>query len=118
MRLYITDEDFECGLTEQHFTIEQFNNIIYHPYIQSVDWDAIYVDLSDKINRGYIRQIISRKIKVIPRLVNGKISPNNVLTLIEICPDYAADFLNAQKDGQEQLLTLFNKLSDIYLWEK
>lgn len=117
MKLYITDNKMECGFDEQCFTIEQFNDIAYHPYIQSVKWDVIYIDLNDKINRGYVRQIIDRKMKIIPVVINNTITPNNVLTLIEMCPDYAADFMRAQAKGSEELLNLFNKLSEIYLWE-
>lgn len=116
MKLLITDLEHECGLDEQSFTVDEFNDISYHPYIQSVRWDVVYVDLVDRINRGFIKQILGRKSKIVPRLVKDTITSHNVLTLIEICPDYAADFINAQKCGQEELHKLFDKMSELYLW--
>lgn len=116
MKLLITNREHECGLDEQLLTVDEFNDITYHPYIQSIYWDIVYLDLDDSINRGFVKQILGRKSRVVPRIVKDIISPRDVLTLIEICPDYAAAFIKAQSSGQEELHKLFKQMSDLYIW--
>lgn len=117
MKLIITNERHECTLDEQHFTVDEFNDIMYHPYIQSVRWDVVYLDLDDKLNRGLVKQVLGRKPKIVPRLTKNVITPQNVLTLIEICPDYAGKLMRAQSEGQESLQSLFKELSKMYFWD-
>ena len=116
MKLIITDEVMDSGIDEQHFTIEEFNTVCYHPYIQSVDWEEVIIDLDDRLNRGFVKQLFGRKYKIIPRVKRGMITPHNVLTLIEICPDYAAKFMRAQAEGQEALKKVFKEVGEIYFW--
>lgn len=116
MRLYITDKKVDAGIDEQYFTIEEFNDIAYHPYLQSKKWEEIFIDLDDRINRGFVKQLFGRKYKIIPRVVNDTITPHNVLTLIEICPDYAAKFMRAQSEGQSALKSVFKEVGEIYFW--
>lgn len=117
MILLITNEERELNLDEQQLTVEQFNNIVYHPYIQMLKWDKVVVDLDDSINAGYLKQLLVRKIIIVPRQINERLSVKNVLTLITIYPESAAELLNAQKAGPEELQKVYDKLSETYNWK-
>ena len=118
MRLYISDDkDTEAQLNVERIGIEEFNDIMVHPYISSKSWEAIIIDLDDRIHSGYISQIVkSRNFIIVPRIIR-QVTKKQVLILTEIYPDMMTALVKAYAQGLEQFNELLNNLKVQYKWE-
>lgn len=116
MVLRITDKSIERDLKTDVITIEQFNDIAFHPYLQSVQWDAIIIDIDKRLMRSYISQIFKRNYRIIPVMDMETITTKEVLILIEILPEYGAELMKSYREGK--LSDTIKSISDLYKWEK
>lgn len=116
MRLFITDKPEDGRLDCQFISIDNFNDLCYHPYIQSVKWESVIVDLDDRITRSYIKQIISRNTKVVPRVLRGSITPKGLLLLAEIYPDDMAEIYSWTKLPFSEMVVKVDELAKKHHW--
>lgn len=116
MRLFITDKPDDGRLDCQYISIDNFNDLCYHPYIQSIKWESVIVDLDDRIKRSYIKQIIGRNTKVVPRVLRGSVTPKGLLLLAEIYPDDMAEIYSWSKLPFNEMVEKVNELAEKKHW--
>lgn len=116
MRLLVTDRVIKERLDCQVIEIYNFNDLAYHPYIQSVDWESVIIDLDERIVRGYIKQILGRKVKIVPYIIKDEITPKQLLLLCEIYPDRMSEIFSWSNLRHDEKIAKVNGLSEIYHW--
>lgn len=116
MRLLVTDRVIKERLDCQVIEIDNFNDLAYHPYIQSVDWESVIIDLDERIVRGYIKQILGRKVKIVPYIIKDEITPKQLLLLCEIYPDRMSEIFSWSNLRHDEKIAKVNGLSEIYHW--
>ena len=115
MRLLITDKE-DDRLDCHCISIDNFNDICYHPYLKNMKLESVVVDLDDRINRSYIKQILGVHNNVVPRLVGGDITPKQILLLVEMLPDDVAEVYGWMKLSKEDRVAAFNAMRDKKNW--
>lgn len=115
MIVRITDKDIERDLKTDVVTIDQFNDIAFHPYLQSIQWDAVIIDISPRLTRSFVSQIFKRNFRIIPVIEKYPITNKEVLVLMEILPERGAELMRAHREGR--LEELMNELSKLYKWD-
>lgn len=117
MKLTITKMNIDPELGEYILSPEQFNDLAYHPFIQSQRWDVAVIDVCDDINTSFVSQLIKRGTKMIPVFdKNRPITPRQLLLLLAMFPDHRTALVNAQQQGAEELQTLLREMSEQYMW--
>lgn len=116
MRLFITDKPEDGRLDCQFISIDNFTDLCYHPYIKSMKWESVIVDLDDRIPRSYIKQIVGTKTKVVPRVLRGSITPKGLLLLAEIYPDNMAEIYSWTKLPFNEMVAKVYELAEKKHW--
>lgn len=116
MILRITDSKDSQTIDEQRLSIEEFNDILCHPWIRCNEWSEVIVDLDDRLNLGFLRQLFNLNQILKFKRIKDSFSSKDVLILISLYPDYAAKFMDAKKEGQESLLNVYNEVASVYGW--
>lgn len=115
MKVRITDKEIDRDLKTDVLTIDQFNDIAFHPYLQSINWEAVIIDISPRLTRSYVSQIFKKNFIMVPVIDKYPISNREVLVLMEMLPERAAELMKNQREGN--LETYMKQLSDLYKWD-
>ena len=117
MRLYVTDEIKEdLSFDSVVMTSSEFNCIKAHPFIVSSRFDEIVIDITEKVQLGYIKQVMSVT-KVIPKII-GEITSHTVSVLCELYKDRAAEMRYTFIRDKDGFIELINKMKTDYCWEQ
>lgn len=117
MRLYVTDDiKDDVSFDVVIMTSSEFNCIKSHPFIISNRFDEIVIDITNSIQLGYIKHVMSVT-KVIPRII-GEITSHTVSILCEIYKDRAAELRYTFIRDREGFTELVNEMRDEYCWEQ
>lgn len=114
MKVRITDKSIDRDLSLDVLTVDEFNDIAFHPYLQSIQWDAVIIDICPKLMRSYISQVFKRNYRMVPVIESYPISTKEVLMLTTMLPQHCAELMAAHKEGT--LEALMNRLSNTYKW--
>ena len=116
MRLYITDTvSDEVSFDVVRITTGEFNEIRNHPYIASMRFDEVIVDITPKIKLGYLIPLM-KSTKLIPRI--NEIDSHTITILSELCRDRAAELRYSFIRDKEQCKEIVEKLKEEYGWNK
>lgn len=115
MKVRITDKEIDRDLKTDVLTIDQFNDIAFHPYLQSINWEAVIIDISPRLTRSYVSQIFKKNLIMVPVIDKYPISNREVLVLMEMLPERAAELMKSQREGN--LETYMKQLSGLYKWD-
>jgi len=115
MKLTITKNNIDPELGEYVLSPEQFNDLAYHPYIQSQRWDIAVVDVCDEINTGFVTQLIKRGTKMIP-VFDGShtLTPRQLLLMLAMFPDHRMELMGSHQ--KESLNETLKSMSEQYMW--
>lgn len=90
MRLFVTETPVEdVSFDMVNMSVAEFNNVSCHLFIVSQDFDEVVIELSDKVNLGMIRPLMSRT-KVIPK-VPADMTSHIISLLCEMYPEKSAE---------------------------
>lgn len=117
MRLYVTDDIREdVSFDSVTMTSAEFNCIKSHPFIISSRFDEIVIDVTDKIQLGYMTRLMSVT-KIIPKIL-GEVTSHIVSVLCEIYKDRAAELRYTFIRDKEGFVELLNEMRTEYCWEQ
>ncbi len=89
MRLIVTETNEEHPIDVVTATPHEFNGIALHLYMLSNNFDEVIVELSDWIQLGKIRPLMSHT-RVIPKIPE-KVTSHTISLLTEMYPEKAAE---------------------------
>ena len=115
MKVRITNKPIDRDLSTDVLTIDEFNDIAFHPYLQSVQCDSVIIYLDPSLKRSYISQIFKRNFRIIPVIDKYPITNKEVLILMEMLPESSAEVMKAHREGTLQ--EYMEKLSVLYNWK-
>lgn len=116
MRLYVTDtQSDEVSFDVVRISTNEFNQIRNHPYIASMRFDEVIVDISPSIKLGYLIPLMKHT-RVIPKI--GEIDSHTITILSEICRDRAAELRYSFIRDKEKCKEIVENLKEEYGWNQ
>lgn len=115
MRLYITDTiDDEISFDVVRMTTSEFNEIRNHPYIASMRFDEVVVDITPKIKLGYLIPLM-KVTRVIPKI--NEIDSHTIAVLSELCREHSAELRFTFIRDKDKCRELIEKIKEEYRWD-
>ena len=117
MRLIISDtKQDEVSFDVITMSTTEFNDVRYHPFIVSSNFDEAVIELTDKVKVGHVRPLMSI-MKVIPKVVE-ELTPHTISILCELYPDMSAKLRYTYIRDREELNRVVELMKKDYKWEE
>lgn len=116
MKLLVsTDVEQEVSFDTVVISPTEFCTSAGHLFILSHDFDVCIVELSDKIQFGYLNKLVG-KMTVIPKVIDP-INAHTITLLTELFPEKSAELRYASIRNPESVKNIIAELSKSFNWE-